>query len=741
MKEDLNVFRKKFKQRIDEELVDKEHIVSRDYEEFREEYLPKSHSWYEKACGFSQKALSVSPGKEKSEKLQEAIDTCHLTTTPTGTTSFAYLVTLLIAVIGIVFGYLIPTLLGAQPSTFFVLISLLIAAIVIVPLQNIPFIMANNWRIKASNQMVLCVFYMVTYMRHTSNIELAIDFAAEHLAPPLSLDLKKIMWNIETEKYDNVKESLDNYLEKWKSSNMEFVESIQLIESSLYEPAEVRRLTALDKALDVILQGTYDKMLHYAHALKNPITTLHMMGIILPILGLVILPLATNFLGNVRWYHIFALYNIILPLIVFYYGKSILSTRPTGYGATDISEDPSLKQYKNITVKAGKNPIYISPAWVAILIFAALFFLAIIPFLIHAANPKFDCVYSPDDYAEDRPDFFCATEFEEGLTPKAAFLDYQPTRDADGRLTGQKSGPFGLGATVLSLLLTLAFALSFGAYYTLRTRRVMKIREESKKLEAEFASALFQLGNRLGDGIPAEIAFIKVAMVMKGTVSGDFCGLVSLNIRKLGMGLEEAIFDEKRGALVYYPSHLIQSSMKVLIESSKKGPLVASQALINVSEYIKEMHRVDERLKDILSDVTSSMESQIHFLTPAIAGIVVGISSMITKIMILLSDKLEAMGKMSPDSNYGAVLSILGGGNAIPTYHFQAIVGLYVVQIVFILTVLVNGIENGNDKLNERYLLGKNLTSATLTYVLITLAVIIVFTIISGSIITSINAT
>jgi len=33
---------------------------------------------------------------------------------------------------------------------------------------------------------------------------------------------------------------------------------------------------------------------------------------------------------------------------------------------------------------------------------------------------------------------------------------------------------------------------------------------------------MFQLGNRLGDGIPAEIAFAKVAETMKGTTSGDF---------------------------------------------------------------------------------------------------------------------------------------------------------------------------------------------------------------------------
>ena len=42
-------------------------------------------------------------------------------------------------------------------------------------------------------------------------------------------------------------------------------------------------------------------------------------------------------------------------------------------------------------------------------------------------------------------------------------------------------------------------------YYKLKSKNVIKIRNQSNELEDEFASALFQLGNRLGDGLPAEI--------------------------------------------------------------------------------------------------------------------------------------------------------------------------------------------------------------------------------------------
>ena len=131
----------------------------------------------------------------------------------------------------------------------------------------------------------------------------------------------------------------------------------------------------MDKALDVILSETYEKMLHYAHNLKGPITMLHMMGVILPILGLVILPLVVSFMGSVRWYHLATLYNIILPIGVFYLGKNILSKRPTGYGDSDISEEnPELKKYKKVKLfKLGRKEFRVDPLFVSIFVFLVFF--------------------------------------------------------------------------------------------------------------------------------------------------------------------------------------------------------------------------------------------------------------------------------------------------------------------------------------------------------------------------------
>ena len=243
-------------------------------------------------------------------------------------------------------------------------------------------------------------------------------------------------------------------------------------------------------------------------------------------------------------------------------------------------------------------------------------------------------------------------------------------------------------------------------------------------------------GNRLGDNLPVEIAVGKVSDVMEGTVSGRFFQLVSLNIKRMGMGIERAIFDPVHGALVAFPSNLIESSMKVLTQAIKKGPLIAAQALTNVARYIKEIHKVNERLKDLMADIISSMHSQIKFLTPAIAGIVIGITSMITSILGRLSIKLKdiaaSAGGTSQTGVPTGILELFGDG--IPTYYFQIIVGIYVVQITFILTIIANGIENGSDKLNERYQLGANLIRSTLLYIFISGGVMLFFNIIAGRI-------
>src|SRR3989338_4823855 len=703
----LNKYRKKVGDHIDEEsegqvISQDSDSFSKEYQTFREEVISDQVSSYERWFNAAENIFHLKPQDKIINELQEAIDAAHLKINPSGAASLAALVSLLFIFGGMILCGLI-FLLTEELPIFTLLMFLILGLGSLLYLNKMPIYLATKWRLKASNQMVLAILYVVIYMRHTSNLEHAIKFAAQHIGAPLSLDLRKIFWDVETSKYATIKESLDSYLEKWRKHNLEFVTSFHLIVSSLYEPTESRRNDLLDKSLSVILDGTYEKMLHYAQDIKGPVTTLHMLGVILPILGLVIFPLLGAFLqGLVDWYHLAFIYNLFLPILVYALGMNILSKRPTGYGSSKTAE----KVYQE----------GFDPKPLCILIAILLIVIGLFPVVINLIEPP---NFTPGEK--------CATnDIDLGETLGCFF----------GYVQGEKEsfGPFGIGALIASFFIPAGLAISIGLYNKLKSKKIIELRNETKALESEFASSLFQLGNRVGDGIPAELAFNKVALTMEGTPSGNFFRIVDTNIRQLGMSVQEAIFNEKNGAILAYPSPLIESSMEVLLESSRKGPQIVSQSLISISNYVDRIHKVSERLKDLLAEVISSMKSQIAFLTPAIAGIVVGISAMIVNIIVALNVKISSFSLESGSGDTGGaaglttIVDLFKLDGIIPGYFFQIVVGIYVVQLAYILTIMQNGIENGSDKINEQHLLGKNLIISFLLYAIISTIVTVLFT-------------
>ncbi|MEK6952401.1 MAG: hypothetical protein AABX29_05275, partial [Nanoarchaeota archaeon] len=474
-------------------------------------------------------------------------------------------------------------------------------------------------------------------------------------------------------------------------------------ESSLYEPTDKRRLEILDRALDVILNGTYERMMNYAHDIKNPITTLYMLGVILPILALIILPLMGTFLG-IKWYWLAFLYNILLPLFVYFKGNDILNKRPGGSSESTLLQGKNYEDYKRIEFLG----IQIDPILLGLPILFLVLIIGLSPLILHS------------------------------LFPGSAFLNAEGVFgyfDDKGLCTGKNCmGPYGIWALYLSLLIPLSWTLGIGLYYRLKTRKLIKIKDDTTRLEKEFSSSLFQLGNRIGDGLPAEIAIEKVAENMRGTATGDFFRMIAVNIRKLGMDLNEAIFNKSRGGIIYYPSNVIQSSMRVLVQSVQKGPAIAASAMISISNYLDNINKINERLKDLLSDITSSMKGQINFLTPLIAGIVIGIGAMITSIIVNLGPLLAMTGGEKVEG-FGVDLSIIADifplDKVIPPYFFQLVVGIYILQLVIILTKLKSGIEFGVDRLREENEMSGNLFKGVGLYVIVCIIVVFILTMLS----------
>ncbi len=685
---------------------------SQSYMRFKQEMAPDI-SRYERWCKSLGSLIKLNVSQKDREKIEKNLKIAHLDLEPWQPLTLSVMSFLTVFFLGLIISVAIFLIKGSVadfPVMFFILVTAL-SVFLFYFMNRYPERLANKWRLKASSQMVPAILYIVVYMRHTPNLERAIAFASENLEYPLALDFKKVFYNVQVGKFSTVKESLDDYLKIWRDYSTEFIEAFHLIESSLFEPDNSRRISTLEKSLKVVLDGVYDKMLAFTHEVKSPLTNVYMLGVVLPTLGLALLPLASAMLGGLlTTLHVFILFNLIIPFAVFYLVDKVLFLRPGGYGESTLLErNPLYHKYKS------KKPYFI-----AVLVVLPLILIGFLPLIFqYTALPSAIGIEKDLSFSQIGLGFF------EG--------DFFGFIESGGSL----SGPLGVGALILSMLIPLGIALFFSMSFKGRTKELIAERDKTKQLEKEFNNSLFQLGNRIGNGVPPEIAFGKVAESSQGLITEDFFRRVNYNIRQMGMSLEKAIFDKQRGAIIYYPSDLIATSMRILVESAKKGLKIAAVSLMSISEYVKNIQKITNRLKDMLAEIISDMKSNMSFLAPLLSGVVVGLAAMITTILTRL--KLSELGGQEIAGNLGNIINIFDVTSMIPPYYLQIIVGVYLIQIIFILTGALVTIDSGEDKLQKTSKTGKNLTKGItlffVTSLVSTIALFILTSVVVGNLI------
>ncbi|MBU2459337.1 MAG: hypothetical protein KKB29_03170 [Nanoarchaeota archaeon] len=698
MSKDIDEILRKYGAKIDAQIdTDETHSAlsdfSSDYQTFKGEMAPEI-TRYEKWCKSLGSVVKLKISEKDAKGIQRSLKIAHLDLEPWQPLTLSIMTFMAVFFLGVLISVAIVFLKGslaAFPTLFFFL-TILVSVFLFYFMKAYPERLANKWRLKASSQMVPAILYVVVYMRHTPNLERAIAFASQHLQYPLALDLKKVFYDVQVGKFSTIKASLDNYLETWRDYSVEFIEGFHLIESSLYEPDDTRRILTLEKSLKIVLDGVYDKMLTFTHEVKSPLTNVYMLGVVLPTLGLALLPLATAMLGGLlTWVHIFIFFNLIIPFVVFYLTDKIVFLRPGGYGETSLLErNPFYYKYKS------KKPYFKAAA-------------IVLPFMIIGLLPF----------------IFQYTPFPEvlGFQKDYSFVELGLGILGDGDLFGfvdsssGTKGPFGVGALIFSMFIPLGIAMFFSIAYKDRTKELIVERTKTKQLEVEFNNSLFQIGNRLGNGVPPELVFGKVAESAKGLRTEDFFLRVDYNIKQAGMNVERAIFDSKRGAIIHYPSDLISISMKILVESAKKGLKIAAVSMMSISEYVKNIQKITLRLKDMLAEVLSDMKSNMNFLAPLLSGVVVGLAAMITSILSRLGlEQLQGESASSGLGNIGAILDIFDVTKMIPPYFLQIIIGIYLIEIIFILTKTLVTVESGEDKLLQMNSTGKNFSKGMILY-------------------------
>ncbi len=630
-------------------------IISREYRIFKEEEFLTSlpRTLYERACKRAEKILKVEPDKKSAKKLEDAIEFCHLNITPRGAVSFTVLfaVVTILTVILLTFFKILP----ADIAILFLLISLFFTYYI----YAYPFHLKRKYEVETSSDMVTMILYMVMFMRNVPSLEGAVKFASENISGFLGYELKKMLWDVEVGNYLSMQEALIAYTKKWEK-NREFVESIELMITSLRQIGE-KRIEMLDESVNIVLEGTRERAKNFNQQLKLPVMVVHALGIILPVMGLVLFPIVAIFLG-VGATMLFIGYDVILPLVLYFIIVRILETRPLTFTKIDISENPDVPPKGRFFLGKGEKKKAV-PAWPIALIVGAL----VITLGIVMANAE------------------AAFAKQEGL-------EFQ--------------------GIIPAVVITFGIALGFGLYFLLLARTRIKVREETRQVEGEFAEALFQLGSQVSGGSPIEISIERSLDRIENLKIKDLFAKAMKNMKMLGHTFQQAFFDPEYGAIRYYPSKMIKSVMKTVVESTKKGVNTAAQAMLSVSRYLKGLHQTQEEVKEELSDTLNSLKFQAYFLSPMISGVIVTMAITIIQILQQLKVQTANLGTLGDLGN-------LFKGIAITPFEFILVVGIYLIESAFILAMFINQIESGDDDTGMKKVAGNALVVGYIVFIII----------------------
>lgn len=588
--------------------------------------------------------------------------------------------------------------------------------------QKYPLNKVQDEKIKALTFVPEILGYMIMSMKLVPNLEKAIEFASEQGHGKIAEDLKKVLWEVKVGIKNSVAEALDELAYKWGDVSIELKKGLMKIRSSVIESSESKRFQLLDQTMNDTLVSVKGKLEDYARTLNQPATIMFYLGILLPLLLIIVLPVGSAFSGSAMAQPIYLIliYNIAIPLGCFFYARSIIKKRPPTYVPPVIPENyPGLPKKNNIKFKALQINVFII---IAIILGTGLFTGVFLQTTFGVTKEKIleeefgdaqyvftDCTSEELLSKQTNPKFMCASERTFWNDPKNMITPYY---------------------LIFALFISIALSISLWCYATSVYKRKIQLQTENQ--EKDFKDALYIIASRLGENKPIEDAFEHTRRFLpKSTVANDIFGKTVDNIRVLGLTLDSAVFDKNYGSLKNNPSTIINSAMKLVVASVQMGVNVAAKTLISYSIQLRNTDEINRLLSTLIAEITSTLNSMAKFIGPIILGVTTTLHKVVVSTLssVAQSGALEDMSESLKNLNttgmgidMGTLSSFSGSINtdvvssiAGPTV-FTIIVAIYVIQIVLIMTFFTTMIEQENLVL-VKYRIAQTLPIATLLFV------------------------
>jgi hypothetical protein len=610
-----------------------------------------------------------------------------------------------------------------------ILIPLIIASLLILPqgfallIATSPFLWAY-WvisypsfkgivtEIRFSDEALRVILHMAMRLERNPNLERAVRASVDYTEGPLSTDLAKIMWDTEIQKRSKIREAISDRMAVWSNWSPDFVESLELLLDSVAATNDERG-RIIDKSQQKMIESVKSNMQQFARNLSSPVKIVNMAGIMLPLMGLIMFPLITIFLsesqgiGLITVYLAFG-YTVILPLFLFYLIKRIISKRPGAYSHPPLKNVPNLPPKDKITLNLNDQKYQLPVKTTAFLVG----FIIMIPGLLYFFNLFFNMItLNTATTAQGLPASEAYSQFIE--------QQYKVENIVPNMITALTIFWGGVAG-----LVTYFLGKSYGR---------KKTRERISEIEEGLELGLTEMENAFSKGKPAERVVYDVINKYDEVDKKDhplrsfFAQILNL-IQQQGFSFKKAMFDEKQGAVNYYPSDLLKNSLRVVSSSTAKGPRKTAEAIRSVNKYISNKRETEEVINQLLDETVTQLKIQAKYISPIITAMAASIGVVIVEVLYGISQQLEALeeqlsvGGQTVSSGLTDNIELIKNiDSAVPPTVLLLIVSVYCIEVSVILAYFSNGIENGFDPINRDIQISKNLIYSCVIFSIIIL--------------------
>jgi len=474
-----------------------------------------------------------------------------------------------------------------------ILLTTLLPLLVMHLVTEYPKNLAVLKRIEALDNTPNIIISLIVSLKQNANLERAVAFTVKYNKGLVIEDLKQALWNCWSGKAESMSKQLSLIALKWGEYSTGFKRSLFLIQSSLSEKNEFRRQEILDKALSVALEDIKFQFKGYVEGLKTPTLFLFSFGTIIPLLIVSLLPMI-SVISSVTLSSLQILLILVGSLLItYFYSNHIIRKKPSGFSNIIIPEGvkglPGKGKLRFMRVEFNA---YLYPLLIGLVIS--------VPGLV----------------------------FLLGQLPGVS-------------LTGWLSNPIN-ELNTLTIIWGLGVGLSI--YWYGRNKPKLELRNRMRELEKGIIDALYQVASRMSEGRSVEESIKWVSKVLgKGEVSELFSKTSDL-VRKRNFTLEQAFFDEGSGSLREVFSKRVKAIIRVLVNASKQGVSVCANTLFSVTRQYSDLNRVEEELKQGLTQSLGMMHITAVFFAPIICGLIISMQQLIQQTVISVSEELSGSG-------------------------------------------------------------------------------------------------